>query len=104
MARDVQYRRGYAAGYADGVKDAARSRVKSVQTCGMGDFPVKGMSISQRGINCLISAGCTSLSDVTSLSSEQIFSMRNVGKKTAGEIARWLNENGILDSAWNEYL
>lgn len=104
MARDEQYRRGYAAGYADGVKDASRSRVKSVQTCGMGDFPVKGMSISQRGINCLISAGCTSLSDVTSPSSEQIFSMRNVGKKTAGEIARWLNENGILDSAWNEYL
>ena len=104
MAKDEQYRRGYAAGYADGVRDTMESRVKSMESSKIGTLPVQGMIISQRAINCLVLAGCINVADVAGLSEETISRMRNLGKKTAQEIAQWMIDQGILDSPWSAYL
>ena len=104
MPMDEQYRRGYAAGYADGVRDAVESKVKPAKESLVASIPVKGMVISTRAINCLIAAGCRTVLDVSELSEFKISRMRNMGKKTAHEIACWLMENGINDSAWSAFL
>ena len=104
MAKDEQYRRGYAAGYADGVRDVQQSKVKTVKDSTVAGYPVKGMEISQRAINCLSAAGCVTVLDVAELSEYQIATMRNLGKITAHEIACWFLENGITNSAWSNYL
>ena len=44
------------------------------------------------------------ISDVAKLSEQKIATMRNLGTKTASEIARWLDEQGISYSAWCRYL
>lgn len=104
MAKDEQYRSGYLAGYADGVRDAAQSRIKPFGEQELGQYPVNGMQLSSRAINCLTASGCEFVSDVAGLSEFQIATMRNLGKITAKEIACWMVENGIMDSAWSNFL
>ena len=70
----------------------------------MINLPVKAMGLSSRVSNCLINSGCTHVCDVIRLSSSQIMRMRNLGSKTASEIAQWVIEHGILSSAWSEYI
>ena len=104
MAKDEQYRRGYAAGYVDGVRDSLQGHVKSAAELNIGKYPVMAMTISQRAINCLTNAGCVYISDVAELSEDTISTMRNMGKKTAREIACWLLDNGIRVSGWSKFL
>lgn len=104
MVIDEQYRRGYLAGYADGVRDVMAGKAKSFSSQEVACYPVKAMTISQRSINCLTAAGCEFVSDVVCLSEFKIATMRNVGKVTAREIACWLIENGIMDSAWSAFI
>ena len=104
MRMDPLYYKGYITGYRDGVKDAALGKVADGQSSDIGKLPIQAMGLSTRACNCLVYCGCTHVEDVIALSSYAIMSMRNLGPKTASEIARWLTEHGILCSAWAEYL
>lgn len=102
--QDDLYYKGYIAGYQDGIRDAAAGRnVKMTESDVMG-LPIRGMALSVRASNCLSRAGCTNVADVAALSEHSIAVMRNMGTKTASEIARWLDAHGISFSAWSKYL
>jgi len=104
MFEDLHYKNGYIAGYWDGVKDACCGKTTQWQAKDMINLPVKAMGLSSRASNCLINSGCTHVCDVIRLSSSQIMRMRNLGSKTASEIAQWVIEHGILSTAWSEYI
>lgn len=44
------------------------------------------------------------IADVVALSEHSIATMRNLGVKTASEIAHWLQDHEICYSAWRKYL
>ena len=103
MEKDQSYYNGYLTGYWDGVKDASSGKTSDWQKTGIGKLPVKAMAISTRAHKCLLNSGCTNVEDVIALSDDTIRKMRNMGKKTASEIAHWLIEHGIPGSPWSEY-
>lgn len=98
------YYKGYVAGYRDGAADAANGVVREMNEQDIASLPVEMAELSARARNCLSRAGCMRISDVISLSDHTIATMRNLGGKTASEIARWLDTHGICYSAWNKYL
>ena len=103
MEKDSQYYKGYVAGYRKGIVDGlAGKRLEPVET--IADLPINAMRISARARNCLAAAGCSSVADVVALGEQVISSMRNLGVKSAAEIAAWLAEYGICYSAWSKYL
>ena len=101
---ESSYRKGYVAGYRDGIKAAAQGKNKENYVANMPDLPIEMMQVSARARNCLTGAGCRYISEVAKLSEQKIATMRNLGTKTASEIARWLDEQGISYSAWCRYL
>jgi len=104
MLNDLHYKNGYIAGYWDGVKDVYCGKATQWQSKEMMNLPVKAMGLSSRAMNCLINSGCTHVGDVVQLCSSQIMRMKNLGPKTASEIAQWVIEHGILSTAWSEYI
>ena len=101
--QDQNHFNGYLAGYQDGLRDAASGKVCQMQE----DFlslPVRSMNLSTRAFNCLSRNGCSSIGDVAKLSDYAILTMRNLGPKTAAEVANWLNAHGICSTAWHRYL
>lgn len=104
MTEDSLYQKGYIKGYWDGVKDTATGKVADWEKSDIAKLPIKAMLLSPRACNCLMHCGCTNVGDVIALSSDRILRMRNLGPKTAAEIASWVIEHGILCSAWSEYI
>lgn len=101
---DSQYYKGYIAGYRDGIKAAISGKIQNPEEMTVLDLPIKASGLSARACNCLERAGCTYIADVVNLSDRTIATMRNIGVKTAGEIASWLDDHGICYSAWSAYL
>jgi len=104
MSKESLYWQGYMAGYRDGVQDAQSGKITDWKELDIAKVPVNAMAISQRARNCLIYSGCTQVGDVIALTTDRILRMRNLGPKTAAEIAQWLIENGIFYSAWSEHI
>lgn len=104
MLWDDLYQKGYMAGYWDGVSDAANGKAVSKIEGELEMLPINAMNLSTRAYNCLNRAGCESIADVVALDGYRIATMRNLGPKTACEIAKWLQEHGIGYSAWGKYL
>lgn len=102
--QDQLYYKGYIAGYRDGIRDAYSGQVTKKHEDDIINLPVKAMAISTRSYNCLVRAGCTYIADVVMLSDQTISTMRNMGTKSASEIAHWLDAQGISYSAWRKYL
>lgn len=101
---DNQYYKGYIAGYREGIKAAASGKIPNPEDITVFDLPIKASGLSARACNSLHKAGCTYISDVVKLSEHTIATMRNIGTKTAAEIAHWLDDHGICYSAWSRYL
>lgn len=99
-----EYQKGYVAGYRDGIKAASQGKSEENIAGNMPDLPIEAMQVSARARNCLIRAGCIYASDISKLSEEKIATMRNLGPKSAAEIAQWLDNHGINYSAWCKYL
>ena len=68
------------------------------------NIPVAVMGLSVRARNCLVRAGCQTLADVLALEEEAVGRMRNLGPKTASEIAHWLADHYYFSSVWVQYL
>ena len=101
---DSQYQKGYLAGYRDGLKAAAQGKVRINFTEDMPDLPIDAIPLSARAKNCLRNSGCSYASDIAELSEHRIATMRNLGPKSAAEIAQWPDQQGIHYSAWCKYL
>jgi len=104
VTKDPLDYKGYIAGYWDGVKDTISGKVTEQQSSDIGKLPIHAMKISTRAHNCLLYSGCRYVEDVIALDSNSILTMRNLGSKSASEIANWLAENGVFCSAWMVYL
>ena len=104
MRTEPLYMRGYLAGYWDGVRDSVSGTVMQWHENDIGQLPVQAMGLSSRACNCLIYSGCVYIKDAVALSDDTIMRMRNMGPKTAAEIAGWMIEHGIFSSAWSGYL
>jgi len=105
---DASYYKGYCIGYWDGYQAAMESGLsrgfgKRIENS-VGDLPIEAMEISSRARNCLRNAGCSCVADITALSQETLETMRNLGPRTAREIARWLEKQELLLCAWSRYL
>ena len=101
---NIQYRMGYVDGYLDGLRDAARNRKNKLNREEIESYPIEAMNLSTRAHGCLSNAGCVCVGDVLALSDKTIATMRNMGKKTAAEIACWLHAHGICSGAWWQFL
>ena len=98
------YLAGYLTGYRDGVRHAFEGKVSPSIDADLLDLPIDAMNLSTRALNCLIGAHCNCIRDVVSLSDLRISTMRNLGIKTASEIAKWLHSQGLCYSAWSRHL
>ena len=101
---DSPYYQGYIAGYRDGIAAASNGEAVHVAENDLASLPIKAMVISSRAYNCLLRSGCIHISDVANISDSTIHHMRNMGNKTAAEIARWLDAHGFHFTAWATYL
>ncbi|PZR56420.1 MAG: DNA-directed RNA polymerase subunit alpha [Candidatus Meridianibacter frigidus] len=59
------------------------------------DVPVETLNLSVRSFNCLKRAGISRVSELLDMSEDEIFKMRNFGKKSLDEIKQVLEERGL---------
>lgn len=98
------YNLGYIAGYKDGTNDTVNGRTHSFCDNEELLLPVEVLAISVRSLNCLTRIGCTTIDDVVRISDERILRARNMGRKSADEIARALKQRGIHHTEWDKYI
>lgn len=102
--QDTQFYKGYVAGYHDGLTAARNGTLTEFGCPEWINHPITRSDLSTRAINCLLRVGCACTADIVELSEHSIETMRNLGTKTAAEIAHWLDDHGIHYSAWCKYL
>jgi len=59
------------------------------------DVPVETLNLSVRSFNCLKRAGISKVSELLDMTEDEIFKMRNFGKKSLDEIKQVLEERGL---------
>ena len=94
------YAKGYRLGYLDGYRDGAG------QECPLEipDLPLEYLGLSARARNSLTQAGMTRIRDVASANRTRIRYMRQLGPKSADEVARALQAMGIRGTDWDLFL
>ena len=103
-ARGEGYKVGYAQGYKDGNADGKNGVEKPAIAEELLNHPVESLGLSVRAFNCLHRVNCLRVGDVVRLSAYQIQTMRNLGPKSANEIACALRNIGIDNTNWNAYI
>lgn len=103
-AKTKGYHEGYHAGYQNGVYDTQHGVTLTCQDNEQFHLPIECMKISTRARSCLKLANLETIGDVARVSGERIRTMRNLGKITAGEIAKALQEMGIHHTEWEPYI
>ena len=102
--KSAEYHKGYTDGYWDGVRDVLSGKVTDKVDEAIASLPITAMSITTRACNCLFASGCHTISDVIGLSETQIQTMRHLGKKSASDIALWLDHQGFSYTVWKRFL
>ena len=102
--KDSLYYKGYMTGYQKGIRDALSGKITDVPKKDIASLPLEAMNLSTRASNSLYRAGCSCIADVAAHNEQTIATMRNIGRKTAMEIALWLNDHKIYYTAWEKYL
>lgn len=97
------YSRGYKKGYELGREDANSDVLPECVPDEVLNRSVETLNLSARASNCLARAGCERIRDVTAIPENRIMVIRNLGRKTADEIARALDKLEI-DSDWKFFL
>ena len=98
------YVHGYRKGYNLGIADLKEGNAVQDSPEDLCNLPIEQLNLSARCVNSLRSAGCSYIYDVASMSSERIRVLRGIASVGAREIAQALRKNGILYSAWDEWL
>lgn len=103
-ARGEGYKTGYDQGYNDGYEDGKNGVEKPVISEELLNHPIDSMGLSVRAFNCLLRARCERVGDVVRMSEYQIQTLRNLGAKSANEIACALRDMGISNTNWASYI
>jgi len=98
------YSKGYTDGYRHGKTDAENNVTYSYGPEELLAKPIQHLNLSTRSQQCMFALHCETVGDVVRLTEEQIMRTRNLGKKSADEIARKLNAAGAKGSAWDQFL
>lgn len=104
----AEYNKGYSKGYTDGYRHGRFDQENNIKhSYGPDDLlaqPVEYLNLSTRAQQCLFLHGCETVGDVVRLTEDVIRATRNLGRKSADEIARKLKATGIQGSAWDQFL
>lgn len=104
----AEYNKGYSKGYRDGYRHGRTDAENNVAfSYGPEDLlsqPIQYLNLSTRAQQCMFGLGCKTVGDIVRLTEEQIMRTRNLGKKSADEIARKLNAAGAKGSPWDQFL
>lgn len=103
-ARGEGYKTGYNQGYKDGYADGQNGVEQPSISEELLNHPIDSLGLSVRAYNCLLRAGCEYVRDAARLSEDQIQKMRNLGVKTANEIACAIRDLGIPNTSWTTYI
>lgn len=103
QARGEGFTVGYKQGYKDGNADGRNGMEHPTISEELLNLPIISLGLSVRAYNCLMRANCKCIGDVIRLSEQQIQTMKNLGVKTAGEIAAALKSKGIFNTNWDKY-
>ena len=103
-ARGEGYKTGYDQGYKDGYSDCSNGTEQPSISDELLNHPIESLGLSVRAFNCLRRAQCLRVGDVVRLSAEQIDKLRNLGPKSASEIACALGNIGIPNTSWCRYI
>ena len=98
------YCQGYLAGYQKALMDYHILPKDSHIPVDIATLPIDQLGLSARAVNCLHAAGCRCIADVCGLDLFRIQRMRNLGPKTAAEIAGLIVGYGIHHTAWSQFL
>ena len=104
ISKESQYYKAYIAGYRDGVADAFSGKVQSLKVNTPEKIPIDVMGLSTRARNCLLRVGCKTVANILALDEHTVITMRNLGSKTAKEIAQWLVDHYYFSNVWIPYL
>ena len=103
-ARGEGYKTGYDQGYKNGYLDGKNGTEQLSISEELLNYPIESLGISVRAFNCLRRAKCLRVGDVVKLSAVQIERLRNLGPKSANEIACALRNIGIPNTNWCRYI
>ena len=103
-ARGEGYKIGYDQGYKDGYTDGKNGTEQPSASEELLKHPIESLGLSARAFNCLYFAQCLRIGDVVRLPAEQIERLRNLGPKSANEIACALRRIGIPNTDWYRYI
>ncbi len=98
------FRRGYAEGYKDGSYDTENGIVPNGGLEEILDKPIESLGLSSRALHCLQFYKCVRIADVAQIPDTTIRVMRGLGSISADEIARALQANGIVHTAWDAFV
>ena len=105
---DKEFYKAYVQGYFAGYRDARTDMENGINQLNIeSDLlsqPIETMALCTRINNSLTQAGFRYVGDITGLSDSQIIAIRKLGAKGRTEIANWLDENGVNNTAWHQFL
>ena len=87
----------YTRGYDDGITDSDYNQIGKRHLLHM---PIEEMDLSVRSYNCLKRANKNRIEDLQPLNRDEIMKIRNLGRKSAQEIALKLRKLGFYFPSW----
>lgn len=95
-----EYLRGYSEGLETGKKELSEQKLRNIDASILS-LTLEELNLSVRSTLCLSRAGNKTLADILKYRSwDEIYKIKNMGKKSCDEVAKKLKEFGILDSVW----
>lgn len=101
---DQGYTHGYKAGYEMGRKDERTGREQAYEDNPDMNLTIENLNLSTRAYQCLRKLVCHKIGDVAQKEADDIWRTRNMGKKTADEIAQALRNHGIYNTDWDQFI
>lgn len=98
-----QFELGYKEGYDMAMLEIEKGK-NVIEKEELLSRPIESLKLSVRSHNGMIKKGCTLISDVVNMTSDDIEGIRNFGFKSATEISNKLEAFGFTGTAWDKYL
>lgn len=101
-ARGYEY--GYKLGYNQAISDMEQGIVRNGSNEDLMQIPLSAIGMGLRPFNILYRCGYRTVSDIITLSRDDIRGLRGMGYKSYISVASALNRYGIKNTNWDEYL
>lgn len=87
-----------------GRKDERTGREQAYEDNPDMNLTIENLNLSTWAYQCLRKLGCHKIGDVAQKEADDIWRTRNMGKKTADEIAQALRNHGIYNTDWDQFI